>query len=597
MHKTINEIVFGSLEDFHNYITSDNDLIWDVHLPLRLGRLSEKVEDNEVKERCLYESHIFSFSFEKGDLKIKSKNTDGTEYPTFNLFKDDLIYLKERANEEENSKYKSHYNHLLWKSPAKHGNYAKVAIDHYILLLSNIPITTEDNLANQAYSRYFKNLFSLSQEINYRKDDVLSILTENLASDKINGYQKCSMIKHVVENGKQIDITFYQSLFNYANEVINNNLYPDFLQDYLYLQILICQKRLKSSSSIFYEKLGDYHLEEASRHQDSFVVHDFYLNAILQYQKAGNKEKVEQVSVLIDKAKKNINLPKVDLGVGNEELNKMYRLLMENYDKVTDKLIEGPCESIYVFLIVQDIFPRAEQLDKVVSSVMMDLFNSMSFDLNGNVSKKKKGLGISPYHLQVQNTSWDKLWMLFLKGIKCGKISYESLVEYLNNYSWYNNNSGDSSEEGIVESFNWIELLLPSLEHFFNQIQLDIAQKKTTPERYILSADSLVVKFEGLIREFSRNIGAQTIEFQEDGTKERISFDKLLDNPKLQEIIPADDIAFFKYLFTSQGINLRNNIAHCFYPVSKYSPAFMVFMITALLRLGNYKFNTQSATM
>lgn len=595
MHKTIDEIVFSSLEDFHNYITSENDLIWDVHLPLRLGRLSEKVEDEEVKERCLYESHIFSFSFEKGEIKSKSKNADGSEYPTFNLFTDDLVYLKERANEEENSKYKAHYNHLLWKSPAKHGNYAKSAIDHYILFLSITPITLEDNGANQAYSRYFKNLFSLCQEISYRKEDVLSLLTENLSSEQINGYQKCSMIKHVVENGKQIDMVFYQSLFDYANEVINNNLYPDFLQDYLYLQILICQKRLKSSSSIFYEKLGDYHVDEASRHQDSFVVHDFYLNAILQYQKAGNKEKVEQVAVLIDKAKKNINLAKVDLGGGDEELNKIYRLLMENYDRVTDKLIEGPYESIYVFLIVQDIFPKAEQLDKVISSGIMDLFNSMSFDLNGNVSKKKKGLGISPYHLQVQNTSWDKLWLLFLKGIKCGKISYETLVEYLKNHSWYNN-PGDSSEEGIVEAFNWIELLLPSLEHFFNQIQLDIAQKKTTPERYILSADSLVVKFEGLIREFSRNIGAQTIEFQEDGTKERISFDKLLDNPKLQEIIPADDIAFFKYLFTSQGINLRNNIAHCFYPVSKYSPALLVFMITALLRLGNYEFHNSPST-
>jgi len=100
-----------------------------------------------------------------------------------------------------------------------------------------------------------------------------------------------------------------------------------------------------------------------------------------------------------------------------------------------------------------------------------------------------------------------------------------------------------------------------------------------------------VIKFEGLLREFSRNIGAQIIEFKDDGTQARISFDKLLDNAKLKNLVPEDDIALFKFIFTSNGMNLRNNIAHCFYQTKNYSSATMLLLISALLKLGNYKYN------
>jgi hypothetical protein len=95
------------------------------------------------------------------------------------------------------------------------------------------------------------------------------------------------------------------------------------------------------------------------------------------------------------------------------------------------------------------------------------------------------------------------------------------------------------------------------------------------------------------LREFSRMIGAQTIEIKETGTEERINFEKLLDNEKLKLLLPKDDIAFFKFLFTSEGMNLRNNIAHCFFNTKKYTSAIMLLLIVAILRLGNYKLITK----
>jgi hypothetical protein len=108
-------------------------------------------------------------------------------------------------------------------------------------------------------------------------------------------------------------------------------------------------------------------------------------------------------------------------------------------------------------------------------------------------------------------------------------------------------------------------------------------------QSYILSIDSLVLKFEGLIREFSRLIGAQTIEIREDETEARISFEKLLDNEKFKAVLPEDDVALLKFLFLSDYFDLRNNIAHCFYRPKNYSSAIMLLLIAALLKLGNFE--------
>ncbi|RYG19674.1 MAG: DUF4209 domain-containing protein [Chitinophagaceae bacterium] len=143
------------------------------------------------------------------------------------------------------------------------------------------------------------------------------------------------------------------------------------------------------------------------------------------------------------------------------------------------------------------------------------------------------------------------------------------------------------------QGFNWIELLTPALQGFFIQTEIDLKTNSHNPQGYILAIDSLVLKFEGLLRELSRMIGARTIEIKDNGTEERIGFDKLLDNEKIKAVIPEDDIAFFKFLFTSSGINLRNNVAHCFFTTKNYTSAVMLLLIVSLLRLGNYKFGTK----
>ena len=109
-------------------------------------------------------------------------------------------------------------------------------------------------------------------------------------------------------------------------------------------------------------------------------------------------------------------------------------------------------------------------------------------------------------------------------------------------------------------------------------------------QKLILVIDSLTLKFEGVLRDFLFRIGGQTIESDENGTGERISFERLLNNDVFKLFVADDECAFFKHLFTRDGINLRNNIAHCFYKPNDYSPKLVWLLICAFLKLGSNKF-------
>lgn len=307
-------------------------------------------------------------------------------------------------------------------------------------------------------------------------------------------------------------------------------------------------------------------------------------------QKAGNKEKIEEVTVLVESAKRTINFKSIKIEHTDEIIQKVWDTL----NSFTDLLIEQyKSKEIYEYIILTDkIFPKVEVLNENIRPIMFDLCSVMNFDINKNVSHKENS-GINPYFIHIQNFSIQHLRMIFSKGIKNGKISFESLIQYFKNHTWYGQDFTFINEDGEVEGFNWIELLSPSIESFFSQSEIDIKLNKNNNQGYILAIDSLVIKFEGLLREFSRSIGAQTIEIKDNGTGERISFDKLLENEKLNALIPKDDIGLFKFLFTSEGMNLRNNIAHCFYQTKNYSPATMFLLIAALLKLGNYELKPQ----
>ena len=579
--------MFKSLKDYYDYIKNDNDFDQKFGISSNLNSLRDSIEDINEKKKCTLEIYFSDFNFQQGNYVPLFSNNESS-YPSQSLF-EDFEYIKYRASLDDSisPKYLAKYNHLLWDSSHKHIDYAKKAIDNYFNFLTSTLLPKDDNLSNRGFSEMFKNLFVLAQTINHKKDDSLKYLIDKLDTEDINGFQKYLLMDFVTKNSKKLDKEYTNRFFEYSKEVIEKDLYPDLDKEYLQLLIDISIKLGKSQKD-FHNKLGDCHIADSSKHKESFVVHDFYLKALKEYQKAGNKKKIEEVTVLIEKAKDNLNFKSIKTEHSSPELQKWYDALNE----MTTNLVEkGESKDIYEYLILSDqIFPKAKVLDEKINSVMMDLVSTMTFDINRNVSGKKGG--INSYYIHIQNFTMRHLWLVFSKGLKNGKISFESLKDFLKNNTWYGVEFSIKNPAGKTETNSWLQLLTPALDSYFKQSEIDIKTNTNSSSGYILSVDSLVLKFEGILREFSRSIGAQTIDIKENGTQERISFEKLLENEKFKELVPEDDIALFKFMFTSEGMNLRNNIAHCFFKSKDYSAEIMWLLICAFLKLGNYKFRT-----
>lgn len=576
---------FQTLDEYYEYLENDTNLQYsDFDTCIYIKALLDKIKDENTKKLCSYELYFADFSIKNGIL-IPKIQSGANAYPTLELFDDNLEYIKTRANNVQNPKYKAKYNHLLWLSPQKHIDFAKKAIESYLLLLKNSSFSAEDNLQCLSFCEYFKNLFILSQTVNHKKDDIINYAILLLESDKLNDFTKYSLMDFIIENGKKIDSSITQKFFDYSKNKISN-LDEWVLESYLKLLVILSQK-LKTSPREFHEKLGDYYISKVKKEKyEGLVDNDYYTNALEEYKKANNKEKIEQTAVLLEQDKKTIELKKVHFEIKDENLNKLWDLT----EKKTTQLIEnGNAKDIYVDLISGKLLPKAAFLNVEIKPDMFDLIYTITFDINKNV-RKNKSFAFNTYSLYLNNFYINKIWLVFSKGIKSGKISYESLIDYLKNDSWYGQDFTYLDTNNEINGFNWIELLSPSLQSFFVQTEIDLKTNSYNPQGYILAIDSLVLKFEGLLREFSRMIGAQTIEIKDDGTEERIGFEKLLDNEKLKALIPENDIAFFKFLFTSKGMNLRNNVAHCFYTTKNYTSNVMLLLIVALLRLGNCKF-------
>ncbi|WP_141841370.1 DUF7380 domain-containing protein [Flavobacterium branchiophilum] len=436
--------------------------------------LRDKSENENTKKLCSYELFFADFAIENG-IQVPKFQVGENAYPTLELFDDNFDYIKTRANKVQNPKYKAKYNHLLWLSSQKHIDFAKEAIESYLLLLKNSSFSVEDNLQCFSFGKYFKNFFILSQTVNHKKDESISYLVSLLESDKLNDFTKYSLMDFIIENGKKIDSSITQKFFDYSKNKISN-LDERVLESYLKLLVILSQK-LNSSPSEFHEKLGDYHISQLENEKNKgFIAHHYYTNALEEYKKANNKEKIEQTAVLLEQAKKTIDLKKVSFELKDEKYNKLLNQWWDSIKEKATQLIEnGNSKDIYGYLILDNLLPKAAVLNEEIKPVMLDLVSTMTFDINKNVSKKKSGV-INPYSLHINNFTINHIGLVVSKGFKSGKISFDSLVNYLKNDSWYGQDFTYLDTNKETQGFNWIELLTPALQSFFVQTEIDLKQ-------------------------------------------------------------------------------------------------------------------------
>lgn len=554
---------------------------------------------NEWNQVLATEQFCLRFALNEGKLKscFVSVDKEGKEvgYPSISNFSEEaVVYLMKRTTEAKNPFLQSRYNHLLYEIK-KHHEFAISAITAYKQLIYL-------KLENDFQDRFLPSvqaILKLTENSKYQVKETKAEFIELIHNDDISINDKYFLINELIHSSlfKLSELKFYPEL---SLTWLSSLTDIDYIlkKGILESAIKVCNGN-GLSSRLYYEKLAENEDFILKQHlEDSDFIKPKILSEIMVYYKsAKNIRKYEEFEKEYTRVKSLTELSKYQLPLEGE----IHRQLNDEINKNLETILSWNADHIFAYFAVHsDLFPDIEtiipQATKNYNSSFHRYATNCVFDINGNIKKLTDEEGLEhqkyiEYNFALGISVLPVLIRTMQSGVHNLKISYAQLYSYLFVNSWYGQKLPKMKlrSKKDEDSYNWLDLLAPALHHFFLQLEASFLLGSENPySNYVLSIDSLTLKFEGALRDFVRLVGGSSSKFKKDEIREML-LENLLDSDIVKKEFNNNDLALFKMVFTAKGDNIRNNIAHCFYQADEYRLEMICKIFLCILRLGKYK--------
>lgn len=308
-------------------------------------------------------------------------------------------------------------------------------------------------------------------------------------------------------------------------------------------------KTFKDKKYEIYKELGDIEFERGKGH---FIDVDTHIKEAMKYYKEINaQQEIEKCLFELQKNKTNTE---------------------ENYPKPIEIIIP----------ISEDAFNSNEDY-KPGSSVITMVSRTSSNNLIYKESTIAKMVELS----LIKHNIVARLFSFFQTN---EDISFDEFLDYF------------SFKESWFYETEIYEIMRPALFHFYQNYKMDTKEKEYEQKdtismiNYVLPLDSLVLKFEGIIRLFLEKKGITNIVERKGKIEENINlsnmlnqFEKSLENNESEKVKFINiDKPFFEHIFGSEELNLRNEIAHSIFKREYYSHKKVIYIIDTIERIGKY---------
>ncbi len=586
--------------ELYKYLESNIKIGGNSKLTRELFSKAKDSEDIELLSKIQHEIHFINFKLINGEAlpmhqSIEPATNEKQEYPSFSLFKDDgFKYLQDRAKEANHPLLKARYNQLLWNSSKKHQTNAKLAIDSYLKVLNS------ETLGDFDLSSIIANSFCLAKRIKYKVTEHENIMIKSLRKNTEDiSFEQLMLIEFIATN-----LVSKNEIYELA-EVILQKFYNDKVSkpDYFFAERFL-ETAIKISSKLgndtkvwnskmgeIYEAFGDF---RKPSDKTGIVALDMYKRSMESFKIAKNEEALIKVAAKYQKQQSEIRLSRFKIPIEEKDIE----LLSKYNEKRTDKLLSLEPIEIYDYLVFgNDIFPDSKMMEADGNKRWANdlIYRKMEFDINKNINIRSSASTsllndkhFERYNAEMNFSTLNYLHNIFVRGIISGKISYDTIIMYFEEHSWIGQKLEEISTTGETRFYCWLDLLKPSLLNIFSEIQLGIISNGAYNPNFILGLESIVLKFEGILRDIVKRIGVNTIKTSGGETREMFTEDLLRDaKDELSKFYNQNDFLLFYFVFTKQGINLRNDIAHCYMKLtSNYGLSQIYLAIISILRLG-----------
>lgn len=600
---------FNSINDLYLFLENNVAEVsshWSLTRYFR--KLADSLSDEEEKTKIKWESFVWDFELNEGkSLPHHTQNRDDGvvvfEYPSYKDFDEQAYpYLKARAAAARNDFLIVRYNQVLWNSPTKHKHLdqAKCAIDAYMRILPRCSF--DDKHAHDGL-QVFENGLALALNTAYRREEYKNVVQNWILDNGFDSTSKVLLLEHLLDvpQYKSKDFEPYLGIVDQLSQVHGGEKDLWWLNRINEIGLRIAQ-RLKADTNIWNERIGDVKVKSAEERKNDntgMIPLHFYLEAISYYKAGAHTQKVRSTERKYSEHKKKLKLAKVHAPVG---VNAAV-ILNAFFEAETRAVLSRSSEEIFDYLTDGgNIFPKEDWLRQATlnrKNSLFDFVTTLRFDINSNIANpnvteedKDRQVLYENYGFFMTLNAFPFLHRLFVEGIKCGKITFPTLIGHFMNRTWLGQTFENIDASGDVMPYRWIDVMAPSLYEYF--IQTETALRSSQPyTSYIMPIDSLTLKFEGVLRDFAGLLGVSTTVVGKDNSFREKYIEDLLAEEVVQQYFDQNDRFFFNYLFLRNGLNLRNNVAHCFFRKEHYSFEFMHILICAFLRIGKYRADSQ----
>ena len=338
-----------------------------------------------------------------------------------------------------------------------------------------------------------------------------------------------------------------------------------------------------------------------------------YQEAIVAFKKGKKQDQIEKYQKKYDDLKKKQIVKIVTSSIPEEITKTIKQDIIESmkrneeiYKEGARHLSQEAPDEIYEYLAhSQDVIPCISELRKSIEKqsegfIADKIFPHVHLDSKGNISKhsvtneeKEQESLLRNYGINIKFKNRQLIYWILRYGILCGKVNVKTLIEYLRRYKLFQKLIVTINGQDIP--YNWFSHIIPPIDSCLTQLALDF-KFPGYPIDFIMPLDSLILKFEGMLRDVHSRNGSSTSKIKTDAAGRMVSQEKdinfLLSENGMKKLFNEDDFYLLQYILTAEyGWNLRNKVAHCLiFPQEYFNNQINYFclLFVAILRIGKY---------
>jgi hypothetical protein len=609
MSQQLNDL-YKEIED-----TKNKELKSSISFVGKFQELFDKSDDVIVKQKAAWEVWFFRFQL-KGNTITSTfsgtyQNGEPFDFPSLKDFKEETYaYLIERLNQTNNPIFKSRYANILWCSPKKHTDYAKIAIDNFLILADDCQAKDKAE-PDGHYGLYTEknliNAFEIAKQTKYRIEDVCAKITKFVLEYDYTSSSsfalRAGLIELMLSNGKYFAgsdfINLDDVILKIASDLISKGNPHGAIT--LFEYAVKIYNKLRKPSSVWTRKIAESFEKMAEDRKDegSFVSATFCQDAIKYYKQIDDKEKVMELEVKYQEYRKKSSFQKFEQTI---DLSAHIKYCKE----IARKIVSNETQAIIAILSNDfHILPSYDNIEKYVNEsnkkfVLQSLFPQVIIDEQGNAIKqattddeKKYMQIIQAYGQEMQIDKMHLINEIIIQGFHTGKLNSNNIIEHLSKFTWLGKQLSWEIVSGRSKNYSWIPLIAPAIAEYYNFLEYATLGKSKSNGFIVLAIDSLTLKFEGLFRDLCRLCNVPTTKFIKDYQGRNIAQEKditdLLFETKIQELFNKDEMLFFKFLFIEKaGYHLRHSIAHSLWDYEGYNLNIMNLLLIALFKISKY---------